>query len=82
MPITDAKAVKSVVKKFREKYAAKDEVWPIIAGNAMACSWASQSVRRRLLQLPVLRFCVFQDGNVGVGVLPQGEKSSDGLLLR
>ena len=24
MPITDAKAVKSVVKKFREKYGAKD----------------------------------------------------------
>src|SRR6266481_5770176 len=34
----------------------------------MACGGASQSVRRRLLQLRLLRLSFLQDGDVGVGV--------------
>src|SRR6202022_1791480 len=49
-------------------------VWPIIRRNAMACGGASQSVRRRLLQLRILRLGFLQDGDVGVGVFPEREE--------
>ena len=49
-------------------------VWPIIGRNAMACGGASQSVRRRLLQLRILCLGFLQDGDVGVGVFPEGEE--------
>src|SRR2546427_4496513 len=47
-------------------------VWPIICGNAMACGQVCQCTGS--LQLRVLRFCFLQDGDVGVGVFPEGEE--------
>src|SRR5213592_2459198 len=47
-------------------------VWPIICGNAMACGQVSQCTVS--LQLRVLRLGFLQDGDVGVGVFPEGEE--------
>src|ERR1700730_3841103 len=40
----------------------------------MACGGASQSVRRWLLQLRVIRLGFLQDGNVGISVFPNREE--------
>ena len=43
------------------------------------CVRAAGGLAPALLQLRVLRFCMFVDGNVRVGVFPEGEK---GLVSR
>src|SRR5713101_1513234 len=47
-------------------------VWPIICGNAMACDRVCQCTG--LLQLRVLCFGLLKDGDVGIGVFPDGEE--------
>jgi hypothetical protein len=39
-------------------------------------------VKKHLLQLRVLRFHLLQDGDVGVGVFTDGDKSTHGYVLR
>src|ERR1700687_2908773 len=47
-------------------------VCPIICGNAMACGQVCQCTGS--LQLSVLRLGLLEDGDVGVGVFPEGEE--------
>jgi hypothetical protein len=52
-------------------------------GSSHSASSSCKNLRgSRLLYLRVLRLGFLQDGDVGVGVFPDGDKSTHGYLLR
>ncbi len=50
-----------------------------VRSDSSETSIAAHKEDNGLLQLPGLGFGFFQDGNVGVGVFPEGEESSGGI---
>jgi hypothetical protein len=47
---------------------------PYVEPVEQALRWTRETQPMSLLQFRVLRFCLFQNGNVRVGIFPQGEE--------